>query len=141
MDALEFATLAHKGQYRWDGITKYIEHPKAVVKLLKSWKMYNQTVINAGYLHDVLEDTDVTKAEIRHVFGVECANLVSELTRPSDADYVEHCKGMSKLASLIKQADILCNLTGLDSKLSPAFVQKRMNALAVLAPNTKRLSD
>ena len=141
MEALDFASNAHKGQYRWDGITKYIEHPKAVVALLKSWKMYNQTVINAGYLHDVLGDTNVTRSDIIQEFGLECADLVSELTRPENADYIEHCAKMSKLASLIKQADILCNLTDTDSKKSPAFVQKRMNALAVLAPNTVRLSD
>lgn len=139
ISALDFASKAHAGQFRWDGTTPYIEHPMEVVAQLKRWKMHNKVVLDAGYLHDVIEDTDVTKAEIREAFGMECANLVSELTRPADVDYVEHCKGMSKLASLIKQADILCNLTG--GIVSPRFVQKRMNALAVLAPNTVRLSD
>lgn len=132
MDALEFATIAHKNQFRWDNKTPYIEHPKAVVKLLESFKVKNEDILNAGYLHDVLEDTDVTKAEIRHVFGVTVANLVSELTRPKDADYFESCQKMSKDASTIKIADILCNLTDTDSKKSENFVKKRLKALVIL---------
>ena len=132
MNALEFATKAHKNQFRWDDTTPYIEHPKAVVKLLESWKIKNEEILNAGYLHDVLEDTDVTKAEIRHVFGIIVANLVSELTRGKHEDYFEHCKKMTKHASLIKVADILCNLTDTDGKKSPKFVQKRLTALSIL---------
>ena len=132
MNALEFATRAHKGVLRWDKVTPYIEHPKAVVALLKSFKIRDEDIINAAYLHDVLEDTNVRELEIREEFGDVACDLVIELTRPESADYFEHCSKMSKDASIIKVADILCNLTDITSPKSHNFIQKRLKSLTML---------
>ena len=132
MNALEFATRAHKGVFRWDKVTPYIEHPKAVVALLESFKVVDEDIINAAYLHDVLEDTKASAGDITKFFGKRCCSLVEELTRPEDADYFEHCSEMSKDASLIKVADILCNLTDVTSPKSQNFIQKRLKALTML---------
>lgn len=139
-DALSFATKAHHGQFRWDGVTHYIEHPKRVVKLLDSWKVANEHILVAGYLHDVLEDTKTTRKDIIDNFGLFVADLVTELTRPKDADYLEHCKKMSKLSALIKLADIFDNLTDTDSRKSARFLQKRLDAICILKEKVRELT-
>jgi (p)ppGpp synthase/HD superfamily hydrolase len=90
-------------------------------------------------LHDVLEDTGTTYSEIRSNFGIDCADLVAELTRRPDEDYFDHCSKMSKVAALIKVCDILANLTDLSSDKSPRFVDKRLQALGLLREKTKEL--
>lgn len=131
INALGFAEHAHKGQFRWDGVTPYIEHPKQVVRLLESWGETNEMVLSAAYLHDTVEDTDTTFEDIKKTFGSNVMLFVQELTRPPKYDYVEHCKLMGQVAAQIKMADIICNLTG-ESKLSNNFINKRLKALAIL---------
>jgi (p)ppGpp synthase/HD superfamily hydrolase len=64
-----------------------IEHPLAVARLLHD-DGQPETVVRAGLLHDVLEDTEVTTAEVRERFGREVARLVEALTQdPAIADY------------------------------------------------------
>lgn len=139
-EALEFATKAHAGQFRWDGVTPYIEHPKRVVKLLQSWNMRNLDVLCAGYLHDVLEDTPTKRSDIARKFSILTADIVEGLTRPKDADYLEHCEKMSPLSAIVKIADILDNLTDSDSEKSPRFVQKRLEALRILTEKTRDIN-
>lgn len=133
--ALQYATKAHEGQFRWDNKTPYIEHPKAVVKLLKSFKVNDPIILSAGYLHDVIEDTNITYEILLRDFDKTIADLVLELTRESNEDYFKSCERMSKDASMIKICDILCNLTDIDSKKSMNFTYKRLKALSILYKN------
>jgi (p)ppGpp synthase/HD superfamily hydrolase len=77
--ALEFAREQHAGQCRTTDGAPFIEHPLEV-----GWLLYGagaqDPVIAAGLLHDVLEKTPVTDAELRRRFGVAIARLVSALT-------------------------------------------------------------
>ena len=60
--AFEFSDSAHRGQYRKSG-EPYITHPLAVASILSQWRLDAQGLA-AALLHDVMEDTAITKAEI-----------------------------------------------------------------------------
>ena len=110
--ALKFAAKAHEGQFRKDGVTPYIEHPKAVVKMLNGWGITRPRLICAAYLHDVLEDTDVTEDEIAKRFTFFVSATVKTLTREAEedkADYLKRIAGSGVNALLIKCADRICN--------------------------------
>src|SRR3954466_5525933 len=66
-DAYRFSEAAHAGQTRQSG-EPYISHPLAVAEILADWHLDGQTLI-AALLHDVTEDTAVTKDEISDTFG------------------------------------------------------------------------
>ena len=66
--AYHFSKAAHEGQYRKSG-EPYISHPLAVADILAQWHMDPQA-LTAALLHDVTEDTAVTKVEISKHFGV-----------------------------------------------------------------------
>jgi hypothetical protein len=67
--AYVFAARAHKGQVRRSG-EPYLSHPLEVTARLADLHL-DRTTLVAGLLHDALEDTDVTAAEIREAFGKE----------------------------------------------------------------------
>ncbi len=77
--AFNFAHKLHEGQYRKSG-EPYIAHPIAVAGLLRDLGG-DGAMIAAGFLHDVVEDTEVTPEEIEARFGVEVRNLVEAVTR------------------------------------------------------------
>ena len=79
--AYVFAARAHKGQTRRSG-EPYLSHPLEVANMLADMRLDSTTLI-AGLLHDVLEDTEVTAAEIRENFGAEVADLVDGVTKIS----------------------------------------------------------
>ncbi len=79
LDAYRFGEAAHQGQTRLSG-EPYITHPLAVAGALAEWRMDAQAVI-AALLHDVMEDTAVTKADIASRFGKPVAELVDGLSK------------------------------------------------------------
>ncbi|MCT7948941.1 bifunctional (p)ppGpp synthetase/guanosine-3',5'-bis(diphosphate) 3'-pyrophosphohydrolase [Ancylothrix sp. C2] len=79
--AFEFAYQLHEGQCRKSG-EPYICHPIAVAGLLRDLGG-SPAMIAAGFLHDVVEDTDVTPDEIEQRFGVEVRHLVEGVTKLS----------------------------------------------------------
>ncbi len=83
--AFEFAYRLHEGQCRASG-EPYILHPIAVAGLLRDLGG-SATMIAAGFLHDVVEDTDVTPAEIEERFGVEVRQLVEGVTKLSKFNF------------------------------------------------------
>jgi GTP pyrophosphokinase len=83
--AFEFAYQLHKGQYRASG-EPYIAHPVAVAGLLRDLGG-SGVMIAAGFLHDVVEDTDVTPEEIESRFGVEVRQLVEGVTKLSKFNF------------------------------------------------------
>ncbi|OAB34179.1 RelA/SpoT family protein [Paenibacillus glacialis] len=78
-EAYDFAEQAHHGQLRKSG-EPYILHPLAVADIVVSMQMDSLSVI-AALLHDVVEDTTVSLADIRNQFGDTCAMLVDGLTK------------------------------------------------------------
>lgn len=79
--AFEFAYKLHEGQYRKSG-EPYICHPVAVAGLLRDLGGTG-VMIASGFLHDVVEDTDVTIEEIEQRFGPEVRRLVEGVTKLS----------------------------------------------------------
>lgn len=78
-EAYRYADNAHLGQFRKSG-EPYITHPIAVASILAAWKMDAET-IEAGLMHDVLEDTSTGKREMAEKFGTEVAELVDGVSK------------------------------------------------------------
>lgn len=127
--ALEFATLKHKGQVRFDG-SPYINHPIRVASNVRKFKKSKSLEILevAAIIHDTLEDTDTTFDELVELFGVHVAYLVLEVTineemkkRLGKTTYLElEMRGMSSYGLVIKLCDRLDNVSDLDNA-SPSF--------------------
>ena len=80
--AKNFATLAHKDQKRKsEPDLPMIIHPIAVAEILASYG-YDENIVAAGYLHDVVEDTKYTIEDIQEFFGPNIASLVKSATEP-----------------------------------------------------------
>jgi (p)ppGpp synthase/HD superfamily hydrolase len=82
--ALEYAASEHAGQRRDADNAPFILHPLEVAHLLHG-RDYPDHVIAAGVLHDVLEDTDATEADLAARFGPEVTDLVAAVSEPADA--------------------------------------------------------
>ena len=83
--AFQFGYQLHQGQLRASG-DPYIAHPVAVAGLLRDLGGSN-SMIAAGFLHDVVEDTDVTLEEIEAQFGPEVRQLVEGVTKLSKFNF------------------------------------------------------
>ncbi|MBF2025504.1 MAG: bifunctional (p)ppGpp synthetase/guanosine-3',5'-bis(diphosphate) 3'-pyrophosphohydrolase [Oscillatoriales cyanobacterium C42_A2020_001] len=83
--AFDFAYQLHQGQYRASG-EPYIIHPVAVAGLLRDLGG-GSAMIAAGFLHDVVEDTDITSDELEALFGEEVRTLVEGVTKLSKFNF------------------------------------------------------
>src|SRR5690348_13714324 len=77
--AHEVAEGAHDGQFRLTG-EAYIEHPLAVAGILADLRLDVETLA-AALLHDTVEDTEVTRDDVREQFGAQVAKLVDGVTK------------------------------------------------------------
>lgn len=110
--ARKIATIAHNGQYRWDKVTPYISHPQAVSCAVTG--DYAKTV---AWLHDVVEDTQVTLADLeKEGFPYQVIDAVRLLTRDKGENYLSYLLALKKdpIARQVKIADITHNLSDLD---------------------------
>ncbi|RMD57621.1 bifunctional (p)ppGpp synthetase/guanosine-3',5'-bis(diphosphate) 3'-pyrophosphohydrolase [Candidatus Woesearchaeota archaeon] len=123
--ALRIAQEAHAGQFRRDGKTPYIEHPKAVGRILEMSGCDEDTII-AGLLHDTIEDTDLTLEQVKDVFGERVALLVDSVSEPPQSTHSwkerkEHTlrtlKVAPKSAVMVVAADKAHNLRSLRTAL------------------------
>ena len=100
------AKLAHRGQTDKAG-NDYFAHPEAVASLLDTPE---EKVV--GYLHDTVEDTEVTVEDIREIFGDEIADAVALMTHADGVPYMDYVKevGKNPLARKVKLADLTHNM-------------------------------
>lgn len=119
--AMILAEKLHDGQKRDSG-KPYSWHTNKVASILKLVTS-DPSIICAGYLHDTLEDCNITKEEIAHDFGNRVADLVFEVTKTG-----ENCfpNLKSRDAFLIKFADRLQNLSDMVT-WTPEQMQVYMN--------------
>src|SRR5215831_9250872 len=119
--AYVYAMRAHGEQKRASG-DPYISHPLEVAAILTDLKLDDATIA-AALLHDTIEDTDATRAEIDRLFGPEIGRLVEGLTKLKKLDLVskeaKQAENLRKLllaiaddvrVLLIKLADRLHNM-------------------------------
>jgi len=151
--AYNYALKKHKGVYRKTG-EEYIHHPLEVAYILARLHVGPKTII-AGFIHDVVEDTDTSIEEISKEFGKEVANLVDALTKIqrlklshddgkvnfTAEDHKKIFLGMSKdiRVIIVKLADRLHNMRTIDS-LSPERIERlSTETLEVFVPIAHRL--
>ena len=152
-----FATAAHAatGQTRKYTGKPYIEHPKAVVALLRSVVgKYDSEMLAAAWLHDVVEDTEVSLSLIEHEFGIYVSVIVDGLTdvsRPEDGSRTArkqidllHTSHALPTAKTIKLADIIDNVSNVverDPQFAKVYVPEKANLLSVLSDGNRELYD
>ena len=126
--ALSLAASAHRAQTRKGSDTSYIVHP-VHVSILLIRHGFEEDVAIAGLLHDVVEDSDTTLAEIAERFGPHVAGVVDALTEHKHFDGVnqewefrkrdalERLQGAGAGAAAVKAADVVHNAMTLCSQL------------------------
>jgi GTP pyrophosphokinase len=115
--ALRFARRVHLGQHRKQTGAQFVEHPIAVAELLSA-AGFEDPLIAAAYLHDVVEKTDVELDEIRERFGPGVSGLVDHLSEdPSIPAYAKRKRALRRQvfaagrdATLVYAADRLANM-------------------------------
>lgn len=151
--AEECADRWHRGQTRKYTGAPYIVHPKAVAARLKQVAPDDHKLHMAAYLHDVLEDCNVSFLDLAKKFGVEVAELVQEVTNQSDptqsraqrkASEHKRLASASNRAKTLKLADILDNLPSIrkhDPKFSAVYEAESLALLAALVGGDSTLWD
>jgi len=122
--AKDFARKAHQGQLRKISGIPYIIHPIRVAELLKKAGC-SQEVVSAGYLHDVVEDTNVEMKDIYRLFGPRVAELVAAHTEDKSKSWHERkqhtidiIKYAEKEVKYLIIADKLDNLLSIEKELN-----------------------
>jgi GTP pyrophosphokinase len=148
--AYVYAMKAHGNQQRASG-DLYFSHPLEVAAILTELKLDDATIV-AALLHDVIEDTDVTRGEIDQLFGDEIGALVEGLTKLKKLDLVtkkaEQAENFRKLlvaissdirVLLIKLADRLHNMRTLEHKRPESRQRISDETLEIYAPLAGRM--
>jgi GTP diphosphokinase / guanosine-3',5'-bis(diphosphate) 3'-diphosphatase len=124
--ALVFAATKHRDQRRKDvTAAPYINHPIAVANVLANEAgITDPVVLSAALLHDTIEDTKTTAAELEEQFGQKVTSIVLEITDDKSLQkpirkqlQIDNAARLSTEAKLVNLADKICNLR--DTAVSP----------------------
>ena len=148
--AYHFSQRAHEGQYRESG-APYFEHPYEVALILADLELDMETIA-AGLLHDVLEDTPVTREELSGLFGPTILMLVEGVTKleklPVHSRFEQQAENMRKMifamaedvrVILIKLADRLHNMRTLRHMPPEKQILISQETLDIFAPLAHRM--
>jgi guanosine-3',5'-bis(diphosphate) 3'-pyrophosphohydrolase len=117
--AIAFAAGKHRDQRRKGrAASPYINHPIALARVLAvEAGIHDPLVLCSAVLHDTIEDTETTAAELANEFGPEVSAVVLEVTDDKTLEkhvrkrlQIEHAPHASRAAKLVKLADKICNL-------------------------------
>jgi (p)ppGpp synthase/HD superfamily hydrolase len=134
--AAEFAARQHVGQRRKGAAQEpYINHLSEVAYLLaETTEEPDAVLVAAGWLHDTLEDTSTTKAELEASFGPHVAEIVTEVTDDKSLpkhQRKQHAAEKSRSARLIKIADKTSNLRSLASSPLQIGLQNEWQPMSI----------
>ena len=145
-----YAEQAHEGQYRRSG-DAYVTHPLAVAGILSEMHMDHQSLM-AAMLHDVIEDTGITKTAIKAQFGNTVADLVDGVSKLNKITFSSRAEAQAenfqKMAMamakdlrviLVKIADRLHNMRTLDVLTPDKRRRIARETLDIYAPIANRL--
>ncbi|BBM53437.1 (p)ppGpp synthetase I SpoT/RelA [Leptotrichia trevisanii] len=146
--AFMLAYESHVGQKRKSG-EDYILHPVEVAEILADMKMDTDTIV-AGLLHDVVEDTLITLADIEYTFGEDAKKLVDGVTKlrnlpRTDSKKLENIRKMVVAMSedirvvIIKLADRLHNMRTLKYMKPEKQQEKSKETIEIYAPIAHRI--
>lgn len=148
--AYVYAMKAHGNQFRESG-EAYFNHPLEVAAILTEMKL-DAATIAAALLHDTVEDTEATQAEIEEKFGAEIASLVDGLTKIKKLDLVTkeatQAENLRKLLMamardvrvlLVKLADRLHNMRTLHHVKPEKRVRVAQETMDIYAPLAGRM--
>ncbi len=131
--AYYYAEQAHTGQYRRSG-EAYISHPLAVANILASVNMDHQSLM-AAMLHDVIEDTGISKKAISEQFGGAVADLVDGVSKLAKIEYgsqaEKQAQNFQKMAMAMAK-DLRVIIVKLSDRLH------NMRTLGAMPPEKKR---
>lgn len=149
--AYDFSAAAHEGQKR-QTCEPYFIHPCAVVNILVDLGFDDVSTLVAAFLHDVLEDTQVTADELEQKFGKEVLELVEGVTKLDKIKFVsaedEQAENLRKMffamakdyrVIIIKLADRLHNMRTLDALKPEKQIKIATQSLKIYAPLAGRL--
>ena len=113
-----FAAEKHRTGKRKDAdASPYINHPLAVAAVLAEHGVEDPVTLQAALLHDTLEDTETTPAELERAFGFAVTRIVLEVTDDKTLPkaerkrmQIEKSAGLSERAKLVKLGDKICNV-------------------------------
>ena len=148
--AYKYAEEHHKGQFRKSGET-YMIHPLNVALILSTLELDDETIC-AAFLHDVVEDTEVTSEDINREFGEAIADMVEGVTKLGKIQYTsteeEQIENYRKMflamakdirVVLIKLADRLHNMRTLEFLSRDRQIFNSKETLDLYAPLANRL--
>ena len=148
--AFHFADEAHLGQYRQSG-EPYITHPLAVAELCAEWRLDVNSIMSA-LLHDVIEDTGHTHAELIEAFGPKVGELVDGLTKLDKLEFQSHAQAQAESfrkmfmamardirVILVKLADRTHNMRTLDGVRQDKRKRIAIETSEIYAPIAHRL--
>jgi len=148
--AYETARIAHSGQTRKDG-TPYVTHCIAAADISVDMGLDEDSIV-AALLHDVIEDTTLTHADIAHQFGTPVADIVEGVSKLTRVQYTskedEQMENLRKMllamakdirVILIKIADRLHNMRTMDYQSPEKQRQKSLETMEIYAPIAHRL--
>jgi GTP diphosphokinase / guanosine-3',5'-bis(diphosphate) 3'-diphosphatase len=146
----EFATRMHSGQSRTSG-EPYVYHPLAAARILAEMRM-DHTTLMAAILHDVIEDTGISKESLALEFGQDVAELVDGVSKIGKIEGMSRAERQAEsfrkllLAMtqdlrviLVKLADRLHNMRTLDHSTPEKRRRVAMETLDIYAPIAQRL--
>ncbi len=148
--AYYYAEQAHEGQFRRSG-EPYVSHPLSVANILSEMHMDHQSLM-AAMLHDVIEDTGITKTAIKSQFGNTVADLVDGVSKLNKITFSSRAEAQAenfqKMAMamakdlrviMVKIADRLHNMRTLDSLTPDKRRRIARETLDIYAPIANRL--
>lgn len=151
MNAKEFAIQAHGSQLRKYTGEPYHTHLAEVAGLVAAVP-HTQAMLDAAWLHDVVEDTNATLGDVRAIFGSEVGDLVwmlTDVSKPSDGNRAarkaldrKHLANASPDAQTIKLADLISNsvcITCHDKNFARVYMAEKALLLEMLTLGDPKL--